>query len=284
MKTHSGNTSTRGSDTAHPIVSRAVWLRRRRALLGKEAALVRQRDQVRRARRALPWVKIDKSYVFDGPDGKETLVDLFGGRSQLIVYHFMFGPDWDEGCVGCSFLADHIDGANLHLAHLDVTLVVVSRAPLRKLAAFKQRMGWRFKWVSSLGSDFNFDYHVSFTPAEIARGRFYYNYEMTEAGSEEQPGLSAFYKDETGEIFHTYSAYLGGMDELMGTNMYLDFAPLGRAGADGIDWPRHHDKYEDEDGAASAVGKKAGRKEKRSAGNTTPTTLAQFAKEALART
>src|SRR5712692_4267371 len=192
------------------IVSRDEWLVARKAHLAREKELTRLRDQVSAERRELPWVRVEKPYVFDGPDGKETLADLFDGRSQLVVYHFMFGPGWEEGCRSCSFLADHIDGALVHLAHRDVTLLAVSRAPLPQIEAFKQRMGWRFKWVSSCGNDFNRDYHVWFTKDEMATGKVYYNYEMREFPSEEAPGISVFYKDETGDIFHTYSAYARG--------------------------------------------------------------------------
>jgi predicted dithiol-disulfide oxidoreductase (DUF899 family) len=201
-------------------------------------------------RRELPWVKVEKNYVFDGPSGKETLADLFDGPSQLIVYHFMFGPEWEEGCRSCSFLADHIDGAVVHLAHRDVTLVAVSRAPLLEIEAFKKRMGWRFKWVSSYGSDFNSDFHVSFTKDDLAKGMTSYNYEVRESQSEgEAPGTSVFYKDRTGDIFHTYSAYARGLDMLIGAYNYLDLAPKGRdedALAFTMAWVRHHDRYGDD--------------------------------------
>jgi predicted dithiol-disulfide oxidoreductase (DUF899 family) len=231
----------------HKVVSEKTWLKQRKELLKKEKVFTRHRDAISRQRRALPWVKVEKPYVFDTAHGKETLADLFDGRSQLIVYHFMLGPDWKEGCKACSFLCDHIDGANLHLAHHDVTLLAVSRARLPKLAAYKKRMGWRFNWVSSFGSDFNFDYHVSFTKKEMAKGKIFYNYEMTEAGSEEQPGLSVFYKDESGDIFHTYSSYGRGGDLLIGAYNYLDLTPLGRqeGKGEGMDWVRRHDKYDD---------------------------------------
>ena len=235
--------------TRHKVVSEKTWLAERRKLLQKEKTFTRLRDKLSRQRRALPWVKVEKSYVFDTPQGKETIAELFDGRSQLIVYHFMFGPDpkWKEGCPACSFLVDHIDGANLHLPHNDVTLLVVSRAPLSKIEPFKKRMGWRFRWVSSFGSDFNFDYHVSLTEKEMAEGKLYYNYEMTEAESDEQPGISVFYKDESGEVFHTYSSYARGGDLLIGTYNYLDLTPLGRQEekGHGMDWMRHHDKYND---------------------------------------
>jgi predicted dithiol-disulfide oxidoreductase (DUF899 family) len=226
------------------IVSKTEWLVARKDLLTREKQFNVQRDALSAARRKLPWVKVGKDYVFDGPKGKETLTNLFDGRSQLIVYHFMLGPGWEEGCKSCSYLADHFDGANWHLPHRDVTLVVISRAPLSELEAYKKRMGWRFKWVSSFGSDFNFDYHVSFTPEEVAQGKIYYNYEMTEGG-EEQPGISVFYKDETGDIFHTYSSYARGLDPLVGTYTFLDLTPLGRQEkkGEGMDWVRRHDQY-----------------------------------------
>ena len=230
-------------------VSREEWLAARKRHLIKEKELTRLRDDLGRQRRELPWVRVEKQYVFDGPDGKETLADLFDGRSQLIGYHFMFGPGWEEGCPSCSFLADHIDGAAVHLAQRDVTLLAVSRAPLPQIEAFKKRMGWRFKWVSSYESDFNRDYHVSFTKDEIAKGKVYYNYDMQEFGSEEAPGASVFYKERTGEIFHTYSAYARGLDMLVGAYNYLDLVPKGRdedALAFTMAWVRHHDRYSDD--------------------------------------
>jgi len=228
------------------IVSRTEWLVARRDLLTREKELTRLRDEVSRHRRELPWVKIDKEYVFDGPDGRETLVDLFDGRNQLVVYHFMLGPGWEEGCKSCSYLADHFDGANWHLPHRDVTFVLVSRAPLSEIEAFKKRMGWHFKWVSSHGNDFNFDYHVSATEDEQAKGKMYYNYKTQELMSEEMPGLSVFYKDENGDVFHTYSAYARGLDIFVGTYNFLDLVPKGRD-EDHLDftmeWVRHHDRY-----------------------------------------
>jgi predicted dithiol-disulfide oxidoreductase (DUF899 family) len=229
----------------HPIVSREQWLIARKAHLAREKELTRLRDRVSAERRALPWVKVDKAYVFDGPDGKETLSQLFGRNSQLIVYHFMWRWDLDQGCSGCSFLSDHIDGANLHLAHHDVSLVVVSRAPLAKLEGYKKRMGWQFKWVSSYGSDFNYDYHVSFTKDDLAKGKVYYNYDMTEASIEELPGVSVFFKDAAGDVFHTYSSYARGGDLLIGAYNYLDLTPKGRNEDTIMDWMRRHDEYED---------------------------------------
>jgi predicted dithiol-disulfide oxidoreductase (DUF899 family) len=229
------------------VVSRDEWLAARKKLLKQEKELTRQRDALSAKRRELPWVRVEKEYVFDTPKGKQTLADLFDGRSQLVVNHFMLGPGWKQGCVGCSFGADHIDGALVHLEHHDVTVVVVSRAPLHEIEAYKKRMGWRFKWVSSYGSDFNYDYHVSFTKDDIAKGEVYYNFEMTEASIEELPGLSVFYKDAAGDIFHTYSTYARGAEELLGTYMVLDLTPKGRnetgPNHNLMDWVRRHDEY-----------------------------------------
>ncbi len=231
------------------VASRAEWLAARKDLLLREKKLTRERDALNAERRKLPMVKIEKAYFFDASDGRKSLADLFAGRSQLIINHFMLGPGWKEGCVGCSFQADHIDGALVHLEHHDVSLVVVSRAPLHQLEAFKRRMGWRFEWVSSYGSDFNHDFHVSFPEEDIAKGRVYYNYEMREFQSEELPGLSVFYQDTAGGIFHTYSSYARGAEELLGTYMWLDLTPKGRnetgPAYDLTDWVRHHDRYED---------------------------------------
>jgi len=230
----------------HTIVSREQWLEARKAHLAREKEFTRLRDQLSAERRALPWVTVDKTYVFEGPKGKVTLAELFDGRSQLIVYHFMFGPGWEQGCPSCSFLSDHIDGAVVHLAHRDVTLVAVSRAPLPQIEAFKKRMGWRFPWLSSYSTDFNFDYHVSFTKEQMAKGPVDYNFTPREFPSEEAPGLSVFSKDERGEIFHTYSAYARGLDLLIGAYNYLDLAPRGRdedALPYTMAWVRHHDRY-----------------------------------------
>jgi predicted dithiol-disulfide oxidoreductase (DUF899 family) len=231
----------------HPVVSREEWLVARKQHLVREKELTRLRDQVNAERRALPWVKIDKVYVFDGPSGKETLSDLFAGRSQLIVKHFMLGPGWSEGCVGCSFEVDHIGGALVHLENHDVSYAAVSRAPLPEIEAFKKRMGWRFKWVSSHGGDFNYDFHVSFTPDVIASGQVYYNYEMRKIGIDELSGNSVFYKNSSSEVFHTYSAYARGDELLIGTYNLLDMTPKGRnetgPNHDLTDWVRHHDRY-----------------------------------------
>ena len=230
----------------HAIVSQDEWLAARKALLAKEKEFTRQRDALSAARRELPWVKVEKNYVFDGPHGKETLSDLFGGKGQLMVYHFMLGPGWVQGCPSCSFLADHFDGAAIHLAQRDVAFVVVSRAPLNEIETYKKRMAWRFKWVSSYGSDFNRDFHVSFTPEEKASGKAEYNYVKSGFPSEEAPGLSAFIKDG-GAVLHTYSTYGRGLDIIIGTYNMLDLAPKGRdedALPWGMAWVRRHDEYQ----------------------------------------
>lgn len=230
----------------HSIVSQDQWLAARKALLAKEKAFSKARDALSAERRALPWVKISKNYVFDGPAGTETLAELFGARSQLIVYHFMLGPGWKDGCPSCSFLADHFDGANIHLSQRDVSLVVVSLAPLAEIQAYQKRMGWKFKWLSSYGNDFNRDFHVSFAPEDKTNGKVEYNYAMTEFPSDEAPGLSAFIKKDGG-IFHTYSAYARGLDILLGAYNFLDLAPKGRDEDSlpwSMSWVRRHDEYE----------------------------------------
>jgi predicted dithiol-disulfide oxidoreductase (DUF899 family) len=228
----------------HEVVSQAEWLTARKELLRKEKEFTRQRDQLSQLRRELPWVKVDKPYVFEGPNGKETLADLFGSKSQLIVYHFMFGPGWEEGCPSCSFVADHFEGSLVHLANRDVSFAVISRAPLQQIEAFKKRMGWRFKWVSSFATDFNFDYHVSFTKDEMTAHKAYYNYQIQNFPREEGPGASVFYKDETGSVFHTYSTYGRGLDIFLGAYNFLDMAPKGRnEDGRGMSWVRHHDRY-----------------------------------------
>jgi predicted dithiol-disulfide oxidoreductase (DUF899 family) len=236
------------SQIEHPkVVSRGEWLAARKELLVKEKQLTRQRDEIDRQRRELPWVKVEKDYRFEGPNGQRSLADLFQDRSQLIVSHFMFGPGWKEGCVGCSFRSDHVDGALVHLEHHDVSFVTVSRAPLAEIEAFQKRMGWRFLWLSSFGSEFNYDFQVSFTKEEIATGRITYNYEVRDFVIEEASGLSVFYKSAAGEIFHTYSTYGRGDEVVDTTYMYLDLTPKGRD-ENGPhhnlgDWVRHHDRY-----------------------------------------
>ena len=229
------------------VVSRDVWLEARRRLLAREKEATHLRDRVNAERLALPWVKVEKDYVFDTPAGRRTLADLFDGRSQLIVYHFMLGPDWDAGCTGCSFLADHLDGTLPHLNHHDVTLVAVSRAPLEKVEAYKKRMGWDFPWVSSFANDFNFDYHVSFSAGDLAKEKVFYNFTAMDPADahDELPGLSAFYRNEKGEVFHTYSSYARGPEELIGTLMILDRAPKGRNEQNTMDFVRRHDEYEE---------------------------------------
>ncbi len=230
----------------HKIVTQTEWLAARKALLAREKELTHLQDAVAAQRLALPWVKVEKDYVFETTAGRKTLAELFDGRSQLMTYHFMFAPGWKEGCPGCSFLCDHIDGANLHLAHHDVTLIAVSRAPLAELLPFRKRMGWRFNWVSSYGSDFNSDYGVSFTSDDLAKGPTTYNFEPRTSGEEgEAPGISTFIKDDAGNVFHAYSAYARGGDILIGAYNYLDMAPKGRNEAEIMDWMRHHDRYEE---------------------------------------
>jgi predicted dithiol-disulfide oxidoreductase (DUF899 family) len=231
---------------APQVVSQAEWLAARKQLLKKEKEFTKLRDEISRARRELPWEKVEKQYAFQGPKGKETLAELFDGRSQLIVYHFMLGPGWKEGCPSCSFLADHFNPSVVHLAQRDVTFVAVSRAPLPEIEVFKKRMGWGFKWVSSSGSDFNFDYRVSFTKDQLATDERLYNFE-TEFPGEERPGASVFYKNGAGEIFRTYSTYSRGLDILIGAYNYLDLTPKGRDEEGlkhGMAWVRHHDRYQ----------------------------------------
>jgi predicted dithiol-disulfide oxidoreductase (DUF899 family) len=234
-------------DRSAKVVSPAEWVAARQELLRKEKEFTRLRDELSRTRREMPWEKVEKQYVFDGPNGKESLADLFEGRSQLVIYHFMLGPGWKEGCPSCSYLADSFDGARIHLAHRDTTFMVISRATLPEIEAFKKRMGWGFKWVSSNGTDFNFDYQVSLAKEDQGKDKVYYNYEMIEFPPEERPGLSVFYK-RGGEVFHTYSTYARGLDILVPTYNILDLTPKGRD-EDGLAfsmaWVRHHDKYDD---------------------------------------
>jgi predicted dithiol-disulfide oxidoreductase (DUF899 family) len=230
------------------VVSHKEWLSARSKFLSQEKEFTRVRDELSRQRRALPWEKVEERYEFDSGRGKVTLADLFDGRSQLVIYHFMFGPGWQQGCPSCSFVADHFDGASVHLAHRDTALAVVSRAPLADIEAFQKRMGWKFPWVSSFSGAFNFDYHVSFTPEEKASGKVAYNYSVCEFPSEEAPGASVFAKDAAGEVFHTYSTYGRGLDILMGTYNLLDLVPKGRDEDElsfSMSWVRHHDRYED---------------------------------------
>ena len=230
----------------HRVVSRDQWIESRRAFLAKEKEFTRLRDELSRQRRELPWEKVEKAYVFDGPQGRETLADLFAGKSQLIVYHFMFAPDWEEGCKSCSFWADNFERLPVHLKHRDTTMIAVSRAPLAKLQAYAKRLAWTFKWVSSGGNDFNYDYRVSFTPEDVAAGELDYNYGKFRMKAPELPGISVFYKDAKGDIFHTYSSYSRGIDMMNNAYHYLDLTPKGRDEGDGImAWLRRADEYKD---------------------------------------
>jgi predicted dithiol-disulfide oxidoreductase (DUF899 family) len=237
--------------TTHPIVSPEAWLDARRDLLAAEKDLTRRADQVAALRRRMPWVRVETHYVFDGPDGPVPMADLFDGRRQLIVQHFMLGPGWEQGCPSCSFMADHADGMTVHLAHRDVAFAAVSRAPIDEIERFRRRMGWKFRWVSSHGNRFNRDFRVSFTPEEIAAGAVDYNYAQRARAGQEMPGISAFLRDEDGTVFHTYSAYGRGVEAMIGTYRMLDIAPLGRDEyglAFTMQWVRHHDRYETDRG------------------------------------
>jgi len=243
------------------VVSREDWFEAHKAHLAREKELTHLRDAVSAERLALPWVAVDKRYVFEGADGRKTLADLFEGRSQLLVQHFMFGPGWEQGCPSCSFMADHSDGMTIHLEHRDVTFVAVSRATLPEIQRFKARMGWKFDWVSSAGNDFNRDFHVSFDPedrvegtafvdpekADLAKSQVYYNYALTPFPNTEAPGVSVFWKDEeSGEVFHTYSTFGRGVEVMMGAYRMLDLVPKGRDERDTfykMEWVRHHDRY-----------------------------------------
>jgi predicted dithiol-disulfide oxidoreductase (DUF899 family) len=240
-------TTATAETTKAKTVSHDEWLSARKQFLQKEKEFTQLRDELSRQRRQLPREEVEKQYVFEGPRGREKLADLFDGRSQLVIYHFMLGPAWSEGCPSCSYLSDHYDGMTIHLAHRDVTLAVASRAPYAEIAAFQKRMGWKFHWVSSYGTDFNYDYHVSFTKQERDSGKVYYNYVDQQFPSEEGPGLSVFQKDAEGRIYHTYSSYGRGLDILVGTYNVLDLVPKGRdedALGFTMSWVRHHDKYE----------------------------------------
>lgn len=231
----------------HPVASAEQWLAQRKALLAREKELTHLKDQVARERRALPWLRIDKHYVFETPSGPRTLAELFEGRRQLVVQHFMFTPGAEQGCKSCSYMADHTDGALAHLAQRDTTMVAVSRAPLADLERMRKRMGWRFAWVSSGESDFNYDFHVSFTPEEMAGGTVYYNYVQQPFPHPDAPGVSVFYKDDAGQVYLTYSTYGRGVEVMMHTYNFLDLTPLGR-NEEGLsypmEWVRHHDRYE----------------------------------------
>ena len=231
----------------HTVVSADEWLEARRALLQKEKEFTRLRDQLNQERRDLPWEAVDKAYQFEGPDGTETLADLFAGRSQLVVYHFMFDPAWDAGCPICSFWADNFNPIITHLNHRDATMIAVSRAPYGKLASYQKRMGWTFKWVSSAECDFNADFHVSFTPDEVSGKSAFYNFTTQNPRRPEREGVSVFSKDASGRVYHTYSAYARGIDLLNTAYNYLDLLPMGRdEGGRGPGWVRRHDEYGDD--------------------------------------
>ncbi len=229
------------------VVSRDEWIDARTQLLAKEKEFTRLRDELSEQRRALPSVRVEKDYILEGPQGRQSLQTLFGDKSQLIVYHFMFSPSDDEGCPHCSFWADNFDGIDVHLKQRDVQFVAVSRAPLSKIEVFKQRMGWGFTWLSSYASDFNYDFDVSFTPEQLADGAAFYNYRLGNPGFQDREGISVFYKDDSKDVFHTYSAFARGIDMVNGAYQFLDLVPKGRAEA-GHDnpqyWVRHHDKYD----------------------------------------
>jgi predicted dithiol-disulfide oxidoreductase (DUF899 family) len=242
------------TQTQNKVVSREEWLKARVAHLAAEKELTRKREELSRKRRELPWERVEKNYVFEGPNGPESLADMFAGHKQLIVYHFMLGPTWEEGCKSCSFLADQFEGPRIHLAHRDVRFAVVSRAPLPRIQAFQKRMGWRFHWVSAFANEFQRDYGVHFTKEELAE-EVRYNYNTTRFEVEEAPGLSVFYKDESGEVFHTYSTYARGLDPIIGTYQYLDLLPNGRdedGFASTMAWVRHHDRYSNDSGGCCA--------------------------------
>jgi predicted dithiol-disulfide oxidoreductase (DUF899 family) len=235
-------------DENHRVVSADEWLKARLDLLAKEKEFTRIRDQLNQQRRELPWERVDKEYVFDGANGRETLAQLFENRNQLIVYHFMFAPDWEAGCKHCSWWADNFERNIVHLNHRDVTMVAISHAPWHKLDAFKKRMGWTFKWVSAFNTDFNYDYHVSFRPAEVAKGEIYQNYRQKKSSLSEVAGFSVFYKDSHGSIFHTYSCYERGLDMLNAGYHLLDLVPKGRD-EDSLPfpqaWVQYRDSYQD---------------------------------------
>jgi len=242
----------------HAVVPADLWVAERKALLAREKELVHLQDEIARARRELPWERVAKDYVFDAPEGRRSLADLFEGRRQLLVQHFMFGPGWEHGCPSCSYMADHTDGMLVHLEHRDVSFAAVSRAPLAALERFRQRMGWKFRWVSSAGNDFNRDFHVSFAPEDRVEGAVYYNYGLTRFPNTEAPGVSVFCKDDAGEVFHTYSTFGRGVEVMMGTYRLLDLVPEGRGERDvpnKMEWVRHHDRYEPQPAkAAPAAG------------------------------
>lgn len=242
--------------TTHEVVSEEQWIAARRVLLDEEKAWTRERDRLSAKRRALPWVKVEKPYVFETVDGPTGLAGLFDGRSQLVVYHFMFGPQWEEGCPGCSLLCDHVDGARQHLEHHDVSFVAVSRGPIEKLEAYRKRMAWTFRWVSSADTDFNFDYHVSFPAGTREKGVFYNFKGQPDPEVDELPGISVFYKDRDGVIYHTYSTFGRGGEMFLGVYGWLDIVPMGRnetKNGNLMDWVKRHDRYTDDGRTAPAT-------------------------------
>jgi len=239
MKTPTFNVQT------HEVVSNDRWTEARKALLRKEKEFTRLRDQLSQDRRDLPWERVDKNYVFEGPAGKQSLSDLFGDSHQLIIYHFMFDPSWDEGCKSCSYWADNFNGIPVHLKARDVSFAAISRAPLAKIEAYRKRMGWDFLWASSFENDFNCDFNVTFSEEELAKDQCYYNYTMQSFPDAEAPGVSVFYKDNAGKIYHTYSAYSRGIDIINGAYNFLDFVPKGRDEGESTQrWVRRHDEYD----------------------------------------
>lgn len=242
--------SRKPTDPKPPVVSRKEWLAARRTLLAEERELTHARDRLNAMRRAMPWVRVEEAYVFDAPEGQTSLADLFDGRSQLAVYHFMLTPGSDHLCDGCSFVADHVDAARQHFEHADLSFTAVSRAPLARIEEVRRRMGWRFRWVSSFGSDFNYDYGVSFPPEQVATQKTDYNYGTTPYAAPDLPGTSIFAKDETGQVFHTYSSYSRGGELLIGALNWLDLTPKGRNETGMMSWVRLHDEYDGAPGAS----------------------------------
>ena len=236
---------TKTPGTSHAVVSPSEWIEASQKFLVKEKEFTRLREDLSRQRRELPWTRVDKDYVFEGPNGAVTLADLFDGRSQLIVYHFMFGPGWDEGCSGCSFVCDHVDAARQHFEHNDLSFVAVSRAPLAEFLPYKKRMGWTFDWVSSAGNEFNYDFGASFRKQDLEKGPVMFNFKMQTIKGDEQPGLTVFFKDTDGTVYRTYSSYERGLDLLVGAYNFIDLTPIGRNESGPMDWMRRHDQYED---------------------------------------
>lgn len=240
--------TTRNGTSEHKVVSRDAWIAARKKFLVEEKKFFRLHDRLKEKRRALPWFHVDKEYIFDGPDGKETLADLFAGRSQLVVYHFMFDPNDDEGCAHCAFWSDHFDSLSHHIGQRDTSFAVISRAPLKKLRAHQKRMGWKFKWLSSGGNEFNYDFQASFTPEQIASGKAMFNYAPIPADFTEmtdREGASAFYREKKGDIYHTYSTWARGIDLLNTTYNFLDLTAKGRDENPEAsqDWVDFHDRY-----------------------------------------